>query len=149
MCACRRGYVAVGVPPSCAIPMYLTLVWVCLPCAQARGNEPLGQVRDGAQAFGSGVVQGLLGVILDPIRGAQRDGVEGFFKGVGRGLVGALVKPTVGVRTPATQRSLACPSHRACCELTWCWLLTLVCLAGFRCWIWPHLRSTPWHRLTT
>ena len=64
---------------------------------QATGNQPLSEVKEGAAAFGSGLMHGLMGIVLDPIKGAQSDGVAGFFQGVGRGLVGVVVKPTVGV----------------------------------------------------
>ena len=41
--------------------------------------------------------QGLAGVILDPLRGAEREGALGFVKGVGKGLTGLVVKPVAGV----------------------------------------------------
>ena len=35
-----------------------------------------------------GVVNGVSGIVTQPIKGAQQGGAEGFFKGVGKGLLG-------------------------------------------------------------
>ncbi len=50
----------------------------------------------GAQAFGTGLISGLAGIIMDPVRGARREGLKGFFKGVGKGVVGVFTKTAVG-----------------------------------------------------
>lgn len=66
--------------------------------AAAEGSKSSAQafVRAGT-ALGRGVVGGLTGVVMAPVRGARRQGVRGFVKGVGKGLVGVVLKPTVGV----------------------------------------------------
>lgn len=50
----------------------------------------------GTRNFGKGIIDGISGVVLEPVKGAQKDGVEGFFKGVGKGLVGVVCKPVAG-----------------------------------------------------
>lgn len=43
-----------------------------------------------------GLMEGVKGILVDPIRGAQDEGVAGLVKGTRKGLMSALVKPTVG-----------------------------------------------------
>lgn len=50
----------------------------------------------GTKELGKGILQGVTGVVVDPIQGASRGGVKGFFKGVGKGLSGLVIKPVVG-----------------------------------------------------
>ena len=57
----------------------------------------------GAESVVRGVGEGVAGVFLQPVRGAQKGGVGGFFKGVARGVAGVVVKPVVGVLDGATQ----------------------------------------------
>lgn len=45
----------------------------------------------------TGVGQGIVGVFMQPVQGAEKDGIEGFFKGTLKGLAGLVVKPVVGV----------------------------------------------------
>ena len=47
--------------------------------------------------FFQGVVDGVTGVVLQPISGAKEEGVGGFVKGVAKGVVGLVAKPTSGV----------------------------------------------------
>ena len=42
-------------------------------------------------------MDGVTGVITQPVRGAQERGFEGFFKGIGKGAVGLFTRPTAGV----------------------------------------------------
>lgn len=51
----------------------------------------------GVKEFGSGVLEGISGIIEQPIKGLESEGVEGMFKGIAKGLLGFVVKPTVGV----------------------------------------------------
>ena len=48
-------------------------------------------------SLGTGLFQGIVGVVGDPVKGAQQEGVAGFFKGFGKGLLGVVAKPTSGV----------------------------------------------------
>ena len=41
-------------------------------------------ILEGTLSVGRGVVEGVAGVFISPVRGAMDDGVSGFFKGVGR-----------------------------------------------------------------
>ena len=51
----------------------------------------------GTKRLGVGILQGVSGVFIQPVKGAQKEGLQGFVKGVGKGIVGAAVKPVVGV----------------------------------------------------
>ncbi|KAK3590891.1 hypothetical protein CHS0354_020869 [Potamilus streckersoni] len=51
----------------------------------------------GGKGLVMGVFDGVTGIVLKPIEGAQKEGVEGFFKGIGKGLVGVVTRPTSGV----------------------------------------------------
>ena len=48
-------------------------------------------------------MDGISGLVLQPIKGAQKDGAAGFFKGVGKGLLGVVAKPVGGVLDAATE----------------------------------------------
>lgn len=68
--------------------------------AKAALDKPqdLGQgIATGISNLAMGVGEGVIGIVQEPIRGAQEAGVSGFAKGVGIGVVGAVLKPTVGV----------------------------------------------------
>jgi vacuolar protein sorting-associated protein 13A/C len=66
-------------------------------------------IIEGAKDFGKGVFDGLTGLVVQPVKGAQNgmlrvsklltdaDGAVGFLKGVGRGVLGVSVKPISGV----------------------------------------------------
>lgn len=43
------------------------------------------------------MVDGVTGVVTQPISGARNDGFEGFFKGLGKGAVGLIARPTAGL----------------------------------------------------
>ncbi|KAJ4455689.1 putative Vacuolar protein sorting-associated protein 13a [Paratrimastix pyriformis] len=60
-------------------------------------------VGQGLLYLGRGLVEGVAGVVIKPVVGAQRQGVEGFVKGVGKGIVGVFVRPTAGVFDLATK----------------------------------------------
>jgi hypothetical protein len=42
----------------------------------------------GAKDFGMGLFDGITGVVVQPVKGAQKEGALGFFKGLGKGIVG-------------------------------------------------------------
>jgi len=44
-----------------------------------------------------GVVDGITGIVTQPVSGAKKEGVEGFFKGFGKGVVGLVTRPTAGI----------------------------------------------------
>jgi len=52
---------------------------------------------EGMQALGEGVLTGITGVVLDPLRGARTSGIKGFLCGVGTGLTGLVLRPVAGV----------------------------------------------------
>ena len=54
-----------------------------------------GVVR-GLSSFGKGLMGGVSGLFLDPVRGAQRNGIRGALQGVGSGLAGVVCKPVAG-----------------------------------------------------
>lgn len=58
---------------------------------------------EGTKDLGRGIAQGIAGVVLDPLRGAEAAGMSGFVKGVGKGLTGLVVKPVAGVLDLATR----------------------------------------------
>lgn len=45
----------------------------------------LDSLESGVQKLINGVLEGVTGVVVKPIKGAERSGLEGFFKGVGKG----------------------------------------------------------------
>lgn len=61
------------------------------PASAAQGAVAAGRT------LGAGVLRGLSGVVLDPVRGAQRSGPRGFLKGLARGVGGVVTKPLGGV----------------------------------------------------
>jgi len=51
----------------------------------------------GGRSLGTGVMQGITGIVVQPARGYKEAGALGFAKGLGKGLVGLGVKPAAGV----------------------------------------------------
>lgn len=41
-------------------------------------------------------LQGAVGMVSQPVQGAEREGLKGFFGGMARGVVGALTAPVTG-----------------------------------------------------
>ncbi|OQR85043.1 vacuolar protein sorting-associated protein [Achlya hypogyna] len=54
-------------------------------------------IIQGSRELTLGMVEGVTGVVLNPIRGAQTDGAVGFLKGTVTGLLGLPMKPVAGV----------------------------------------------------
>jgi len=63
---------------------------------QHYNNAALGLLA-GTRELGRGIAQGVAGVVLEPMRGAEAGGVGGFIKGLGKGVAGLIVKPVTGV----------------------------------------------------
>lgn len=61
-----------------------------------------GGVESGFVKLVQGFMEGVMGVVKAPMRGAEKKGIEGFAKGVGKGLLGLLVKPIIGISDAAT-----------------------------------------------
>lgn len=59
-------------------------------------------IGSGSIKIVKGVVDGVTGVVRQPMKGAERSGVEGFTKGLGKGLIGLVVKPVIGLSDAAT-----------------------------------------------
>ncbi|KAL3892890.1 MAG: hypothetical protein SGPRY_014683 [Prymnesium sp.] len=51
----------------------------------------------GTAGLGYGLIEGAVGLVREPYKGARKEGASGFVKGVGKGLVGAAIRPTAGV----------------------------------------------------
>jgi len=51
----------------------------------------------GILSVGQGVVDGVTGIVVEPVKSAREDGAVGFIRGVGKGLVGVVAKPMAGV----------------------------------------------------
>lgn len=54
-------------------------------------------ILQGTQILGWGCIQGVTGVIMDPVLGAEKDGIPGFAKGCATGVAGLITKPTSGI----------------------------------------------------
>merc|ERR1719361_779329 len=48
--------------------------------------------------LGAGLVAGITGVVMDPIRGGQNDGMKGFLRGIASGISGVAIKPITHFR---------------------------------------------------
>lgn len=64
--------------------------------AKGKGANIVRGFESGVQKLIQGFLEGVKGVVIKPIRGAERNGFEGFAKGIGKGLLGLLVKPVIG-----------------------------------------------------
>ncbi|KYQ91390.1 hypothetical protein DLAC_08349 [Tieghemostelium lacteum] len=53
-------------------------------------------IFQGTLSLSKNIFDGVTGVVMDPINGAQQQGAKGFFKGLGSGLMGVVVKPVSG-----------------------------------------------------
>jgi len=56
-----------------------------------------------ARDVGTGLLGGVSGVVMNPVKGAQKEGFSGFGKGILTGLIGAVTKPVVGVLDATSQ----------------------------------------------
>jgi vacuolar protein sorting-associated protein 13A/C len=62
-----------------------------------KARNVLQGVELGAKSLYEGISQGLVGVVMQPIKGTKKEGAVGFFKGVAKGLSGLVMKPVAGV----------------------------------------------------
>ena len=71
-----------------------------LDSADSRGHLKVGVLR-----LGQGILNGVVGVVQQPLQGAysEENSVKGFVKGVGKGLIGAAIKPLTGAADFASQ----------------------------------------------
>ncbi|EMD46901.1 chorein, putative [Entamoeba histolytica KU27] len=56
----------------------------------------IGGLTNGLSSLGNGVIQGVSGVVMDPVRDTKKEGIVGLGKGIGKGLVGLVAKPLTG-----------------------------------------------------
>lgn len=54
-------------------------------------------LKAGGKDLARGVLQGLTGVVMDPVRAVKADGPRALGKGIAQGLVGVAIKPVLGV----------------------------------------------------
>ena len=74
-----------------------------LVSSRSRPNNAALGFLEGTKDLGRGIVEGVAGVVLDPLRGAEAGGVGGFLAGLGKGVAGLVVKPVAGVLDFTTQ----------------------------------------------
>mmetsp|Transcript_10511 Transcript_10511/g.37025 ORF Transcript_10511/g.37025 Transcript_10511/m.37025 type:complete len:932 (+) Transcript_10511:53-2848(+) len=70
--------------------------------ASARRTRLIEGLADGFDSAVGGVVDGVTGLVQEPMRGAERAGAAGVFLGLGRGVLGLAVKPVCGLADAAT-----------------------------------------------
>ncbi|PRP88859.1 hypothetical protein PROFUN_00327 [Planoprotostelium fungivorum] len=64
--------------------------------ANRRAKHAGDGVMYGIQALSSGIKEGVVGVVTQPMKGAREGGALGLIRGIGKGLVGLPIKPAVG-----------------------------------------------------
>ncbi|CAM9447342.1 unnamed protein product [Chrysoparadoxa australica] len=62
-----------------------------------QGESMADSMAHGAKEFGKGLFDGVTGVVMGPVKGAEREGALGFGKGLVQGVLGVAIKPVVGV----------------------------------------------------
>ncbi|KAF2077422.1 hypothetical protein CYY_001271 [Polysphondylium violaceum] len=68
------------------------------PVKEKEAAHLLEGLYQGTISLSKGILDGVTGVVLEPIKGVRDEGgAKGFFKGVGKGLMGVVVKPISGV----------------------------------------------------
>eukprot|EP00051_Salpingoeca_urceolata_P024411 m.428631 g.428631 ORF g.428631 m.428631 type:complete len:3311 (+) comp20233_c0_seq24:244-10176(+) len=65
--------------------------------ASARRKTAKDHLAFGGERLARGLVEGVGGLFLNPLQGAQEGGALGFFKGLGKGVVGVVAKPVGGI----------------------------------------------------
>ncbi|EGG20936.1 vacuolar protein sorting-associated protein 13 family protein [Cavenderia fasciculata] len=71
--------------------------------SQKKARHALEGMAYGFKGLGKGVLDGVTGLVIKPVEGAQQQGVEGFAKGMVKGIVGLPIKPVVGAFDLATR----------------------------------------------
>ncbi|GAO16707.1 hypothetical protein UVI_02002530 [Ustilaginoidea virens] len=54
-------------------------------------------IRIASKELGLGLVDGITGLVMQPMKGAEKGGAGGFVKGVGKGIGGLVAKPAAGI----------------------------------------------------
>lgn len=65
----------------------------------------------GAVSLFTGVTDGVIGVVSQPVKGAMEDGVGGLFKGIAKGLTGLVTKPVSGVLDTISKAAEVSAAH--------------------------------------
>ena len=94
-----------GIAPLCGDELYLAKRTRNLHSKVDEQNQRAVLKRGMQQiqvSVSDGILGGLAGIVMEPIRGAQKEGTIGFAKGLGYGVAGAVVKPTTGALDCAT-----------------------------------------------
>ena len=61
-------------------------------------NQEKGKViQRSFQSFGKGILNGVTGVVMKPVKGLKKDGAKGFFVGLGKGVGGIITDPMAGL----------------------------------------------------
>jgi hypothetical protein len=70
----------------------------------AREPDNVGEgIQLGAKSLATGLKEGIKGIVMDPVHGAQQSGAKGLVRGLGTGLLGAVAKPVSGAMTLVAQ----------------------------------------------
>lgn len=54
-------------------------------------------VQRGFESFGKGLLNGITGVVMKPVKGVKQDGAKGFFVGLTKGVTGIITDPLAGL----------------------------------------------------
>jgi len=80
------------------------LEWACLDSDYQKKREnqkkanTIGEgLGSGVRNLGTGLFEGVTGVVTQPIKGGRKEGGLGVVKGVGKGIAGVVTKPALGV----------------------------------------------------
>jgi vacuolar protein sorting-associated protein 13A/C len=57
----------------------------------------------GGKSILNGIGNGIKGVVMDPLVGAEKNGIGGFFLGVAKGVSGLVLKPVTGIIDATTK----------------------------------------------
>ena len=61
-------------------------------------NQEKGKViQRSFQSFGKGILNGVTGIVMKPVKGLKKDGAKGFFVGLGKGVSGIITDPVAGL----------------------------------------------------
>lgn len=63
---------------------------------QQSKQNPKTSMLNALKSFGGGVLDGVAGVVKEPIREIKQDGIAGTFKGLGKAAIGLVTKPISG-----------------------------------------------------
>eukprot|EP01132_Coremiostelium_polycephalum_P004065 gene4065-5089_t len=66
------------------------------PIKDKEAAHLLDGLYQGTLSLSKGILDGVTGIVIEPMKGVEQEGAKGFFKGVGKGLMGVVVKPISG-----------------------------------------------------